>query len=355
MKKIGFLTIITAALFFSACNPDTPSVNDDDQNIPTEAGFSVSPDKRVDFAKGNLLFHRYPGTLLVDSVYIKTTGSGKNKKYYVDSVKNIDKWAVEFPNLHIRVDSAKVDKTGWVDSVKVEIINPEDTQLVWVDDFEVDAIFEKLQFADNQLSYLGITFSSYEKDADEKWVDLFAWSSEKVHWGLSTSNVDSIYSGAFADWGASYVGDDEKNTWRTLTSDEWGYLRWSRPRAAKLCGAAQVAGVNGLVLLPDNWKNTPELTFVPGFNGNYGAQYFAAHQEFTSEQWAAMEAAGAVFLPAVGYADSDMKTITNSTYFGRYWSATQGACLEFYSREAGRKANDLYRAISVRLVKDLNE
>ena len=66
------------------------------------------------------------------------------------------------------------------------------------------------------------------------------------------------------------------------------------------------------------------------------------------------EAAGAVFLPAVGYADSDMKTITNSTYFGRYWSATQGACLEFYSREAGRKANDLYRAISVRLVKDLN-
>ena len=84
MKKIGFLTIITAALFFSACNPDTLSVNDDDQNIPTEAGFSVSPDKRVDFAKGNLLFHRYPGTLLVDSVYIKTTGSGKNKKYYVD-------------------------------------------------------------------------------------------------------------------------------------------------------------------------------------------------------------------------------------------------------------------------------
>ena len=163
-----------------------------------------------------------------------------------------------------------------------------------------------------------------------------------------------MYSGAFADWGASYVGDDEKNTWRTLTSDEWGYLRWSRPRASKLCGAAQVAGVNGLVFLPDNWKNTPELTFVPGFNGNYGAQYFAAHQEFTAEQWALMEAAGAVFLPAVGYADSDMTTITNPTYFGRYWSATQGACLEFYSREAGRKANDLYRAISVRLVKDLN-
>ena len=338
---------------FNACNPNTPAVNEEDQNIPTEAGFSVSPDTRVDFAKGNLVFHRYPGTLMVDSVYIKTSGSGKNKKYYVDSVKSDDKWAVDFPNLHIRVDSANVAKNGWVDSVKLEIISAGDTTYVWEDYFEVDAIFEKLQFADNQLSSLGLTFSTYEKNASEKWVDLFACSTEDVHWGLGTSNVDSVYGGEFVDWGASYVGDDEKNTWRTLTSDEWGYLRWSRPRAAKLCGVAQVAGVNGLVFLPDNWKNTPELTFVPGFDVNYGAQYFVTHQEFSAEQWAQMEAAGAVFLPAVGYADSDMTTITNAAYFGRYWSANPGVCLEFYSREAGRKPNELSRAISVRLVKDL--
>jgi hypothetical protein len=149
------------------------------------------------------------------------------------------------------------------------------------------------------------------------------------------------------------IDDYEPNTWRTLTSDEWGYLRWSRPRATELCGVAQVNGVNGIVLLPDNWQNTAEITFVPGFDVNYGAQYFATHQSFTTEQWATMEAAGAVFLPAAGYADSDLTTITNPSYFGRYWSSTPGVCFEFYSREAGREANDLTRAISVRMVKDL--
>ena len=165
--------------------------------------------------------------------------------------------------------------------------------------------------------------------------------------------ADSIYTGDFVDWGTLPIDDYEPNTWRTLTSDEWGYLRWSRPRASKLCGIAQVNGVNGFVFLPDNWKNTDEVSFIPGFDVNYGSQYYAVHQEFSAEQWMVMEAAGAVFLPAVGFSDSDMVTVTNPSYFGRYWSANPGTCFEFYSREAGRKANELYRAISVRLVKDL--
>jgi len=347
MKKLGFLAIVIAACLFSGCNPDNPSINDGNQDpVTTEEGFSVSPDKRVEFAPGNLMFHAYSGTLEVDSVYIKTTGSGKNLKFYVDSVKTDNKFVVDFPNLHIRVDSARIEgKAGWVDSLMVDS--------VWVDHFVVDASFEEWQFAENQLAYVGLTLSSYEADAVEKTVDLFGWSGAGVKFGLSTSNVDSVYGGEFVDWGTQYIGEYEQNVWHTLTSDEWGYLRWNRPNASNLCGVAQVAGVNGLVFLPDNWKNTPELTFVPGFDVNYGAQYYAVHQSFDEAQWAAMEAAGAVFLPAVGYADSDMVTITHYSYFGRYWSATPGVCLEFYSREAGREANDLYRAISVRLVKDV--
>lgn len=372
MKKIGFLTIITAALFLGACNPDTPSVNEDDQNIPTEVGFSVSPDKRVDFADGNLLFRRYPGTVVVDSFYIKVTKTKVSKPrdpvvydytFTVDSVNKIDNPLMISHEIKFTVDSMLLTndkgepKSGWVDSVWVT------AQGGMVDELQISAVFEQWQFAQNQQTSYGETYPAQNLEGTEFVVDLFAWSNglvtnsknvELARFGMTKLTADSLYNGAFVDWGTLPIDDYEPNTWRTLTSDEWAYLRWSRPRAVKLCGVAQVAGVNGLVLLPDNWKNTPELTFVPGFDVNYGAQYFAAHQEFTAEQWALMEAAGAVFLPAVGYADSDMTTVTNPTYFGRYWSATQGACLEFYSREAGRKANDLYRAISVRLVKDLN-
>lgn len=371
MKKIGFLAIVIAACLFSACNPNNPSVGGDDP-IPTEAGFSVGPDKRVEFASGNLMFHRYPGTVEVDSFKIKvskTNVGDRNNPVYdytftVQEVNKIDNPLLISHELNFIVDSMLlVNKkgepiSGWVDSV---LVGSE-----WVDVLSISAVFEQWKLTQNQQESFGQTYSAQNLEASEFKVDLFAWSNGLVTttdkknnivvlatFGMTTSKADSIYTGDFVDWGTLPIDDYEPNTWRTLTSDEWGYLRWSRPRASKLCGIAQVNGVNGFVFLPDNWKNTDEVSFIPGFDVNYGSQYYAVHQEFSAEQWMVMEAAGAVFLPAIGFSDSDMVTVTNPSYFGRYWSANPGTCFEFYSREAGRKANELYRAISVRLVKDL--
>ena len=374
MKKLGFLAIVIAACLFTGCN-QTNEPTDDTKPIvdPTVKGFSVSPDKRVEFAEGNLLFRRYTGTVEVDSFYIKVSKTKVSKPrdpavydytFTVDSVKRIDNPLLISHEIGFTVDSMLLvnDKgeptKGWVDSV---LVGTE-----WVDAMTLSAVFEQWQMAQTQQTSYGQTYPAQNLELSEFVVDMFAWSNGLVtttdkknnvtvlsDFGMTTLTVDSLYNGDFVDWGVLPIDEYEPNTWRTLTSDEWGYLRWSRARASELCGVAQVNGVNGIVFLPDNWQNTDEITFVPGFDVNYGVQYFAVHQSFTAEQWAVMEAAGAAFLPAVGFTDADLVTITNPSYFGRYWSATPGVCFEFYSREGGRKANDLIRAISVRLVKDV--
>jgi hypothetical protein len=372
MKKLGFLAVVIAACLLSSCTQDNqPTDNTKPIVDPSVKGLSVGPDKRVEFAGGNLTFRRFPGTIVVDSFYIKVTKTKVSKPrdpavydytFTVDSVNKIDNPLVISHEIKFTVDSMFLTndkgepKSGWVDSVWVA------AEGGLIDEMQISAVFEQWQLAQNQQTSYGETYPAQNLEGTEFVVDMFAWSNgvrtnakgvELARFGMTKSTVDSLYTGAFVDWGALPIDDYEPNTWRTLTSDEWGYLRWSRPRATELCGVAQVNGVNGLVLLPDNWQNTAEITFVPGFDVNYGAQYFAVHQTFTAEQWAVMEAAGAVFLPAAGFTDSDLTTITNPSYFGRYWSATPGVCFEFYSREAGRKANDLTRAISVRLVKDV--
>ena len=217
-------------------------------------------------------------------------------------------------------------------------------------------------FAENQWDMIGtdnVTGGSVSSDqySDSKEgnaladkVDLFGWSTITTNFGVSTSTSSSDYIGSFVDWGTNKIGNDAPNTWRTLTYDQWSYLCWERPNHSELCGVAQVNGVNGLVLLPDNWTCPSGVTFKSGFHSNY------AYQTFTASEWSKLEAAGAVFLPASGYRyGSDVNDVRSG---GRYWSATKndgGAdYLEFSSGKAymGTKGS-FYYGQSVRLVKDL--
>ena len=187
-------------------------------------------------------------------------------------------------------------------------------------------------------------------------VDLFGWSTSATNFGVSTSQSSNDYSGSFVDWGTNKIGNDVPNTWRTLSYDEWYYLRWERPNYSELCGVAQVNGVNGLIFLPDNWTCPAGVTFKSGYHSSYGVDYYAAYQTFTAEQWSKLESAGAVFLPASGLRfGSDVNYVQ---YYGYYWSATESYggsayCLNFLSDEAGVSFINCYFGHSVRLVKDL--
>ena len=214
-------------------------------------------------------------------------------------------------------------------------------------------------FAENQYDYIGEDNLSGSELADK--IDLFGWSgSDYNNFGVSTSNTLNDYFGSFVDWGSKQIGSDASNTWRTLTNDEWEYLLNTRPNASSLKGVAQVNGVNGLVFLPDNWRCPAGVTFKSGFHSSDGAEYYAAYQTFTAEQWSKLEDAGAVFLPAAGRRYSNWGVY--DMQLGKYWSATEyetyfgnnsAYYLLFSSNNAIMDTDGRSAGYSVRLVKDL--
>ena len=187
-------------------------------------------------------------------------------------------------------------------------------------------------------------------------IDLFCWSTSATNFGVSISINYNDYSGSFVDWGTNTIGADAPNTWRTLTYDEWYYLRYNRTNANDLCGVAQVNGVNGLIFLPDNWTCPEGVTFKSGFHSEWGVDYYATYQSFTADKWERFEAAGAVFLPADGYRyDRDVFRVQ---YSGYYWSATEydsEGAEGFYCDSEKTGIGDSCRCSgqAVRLVKDV--
>ncbi|MBQ7439310.1 MAG: hypothetical protein IJ548_01575, partial [Paludibacteraceae bacterium] len=200
----------------------------------------------------------------------------------------------------------------------------------------------------------------------ENWIDLFGWGSADEPYNAST--YTSEYPSDFTDWGTKNISNGGGRAWRTLTAAEWEYLLVKRPNAASLFGFGCVNGTNGLILLPDGWEMVkPEnLTFVPGTENGFvdkGTYYQCtgdayASNSYTENQWAPMEAAGAVFLPAAGSRFS--KNVSEVNQKGYYWSATHaeedGKAHYIYFRSNGYSvsgATSVSCGYSVRLVRDV--
>ena len=181
-------------------------------------------------------------------------------------------------------------------------------------------------------NYADVTSLYTENYTD--WIDFFGWgtsgwnSGANAYMPYGTSYMaDDFYPGgdpnndltgtcANADW-AWYNpisnGGNAANQWRTLTHDEWAYLFSGRDGATSKYGHGSVNGVNGMIILPDNWTLPDGCSFTPG-NSDWTNSY-------TTTEWAAMEAAGAVFLPAAGQR-SFGTFVNNVGNLGRYWSST---------------------------------
>ena len=207
-------------------------------------------------------------------------------------------------------------------------------------------------FAEHQYDMLGESNMNWRTLADK--IDLFGWSGNTAtaQWGISTSSDDMDYSGSFADWGNNI--NDGDTLWRTLTRDEWDYLRNTRTNADNLVGIARInlndgKYVDGLVLLPDDWIRPTGITFKSGFIEAF--QDYAVHQKFALSEWQKMEATGAVFLPASGYRLSWGVQMVDGGY---YWSATSPNCFIFFSSDAYIYHYNRSYGLSVRLVQDLD-
>ena len=160
------------------------------------------------------------------------------------------------------------------------------------------------RFATNQYDYITFDINAYSASSD-KWIDLFAYGTSGYDNGQTNyqpyvvgANPNTYYQGDLtgnADWGYNAIsngGNTENSGWRTPTRDEWIYLFSGRTNAASRYGHGSINGVNGMILLPDEWTTPDGLSFTPG-NSTWTNSY-------TIEQWNWMQKAGAVFLPASG-------------------------------------------------------
>ncbi|MBQ6729826.1 MAG: hypothetical protein IJQ83_06810 [Bacteroidales bacterium] len=148
---------------------------------------------------------------------------------------------------------------------------------------------------------------------------------------------------ANADWGvynAILNGGNQPNQWRTLTSSEWNYLLNTRTTTSGIRYAkAQVYGVNGLVLVPDDWNGS---VYTLNYTNRTDAPF--STNVIADADWATMENNGVVFLPTAGYRQGT--TVSNIGSSGHYWSSNSANCLYFnnnggpftsgYSRYTGR-------------------
>ena len=158
------------------------------------------------------------------------------------------------------------------------------------------------RFAEHQKQYIANN-NRFVSATYPGWIDLFGWGTSgynNVH-PYTATDTRSDYpqgittiAGTNYDWGvynAISNGEDTPGRWRTLTHNEVLYLFRSRPDARRKCGGGSIDGVKGLILLPDSWTLSTDKPFI----ADTGWQ-----NVYTTQEWAAMEQAGAVFLPAAG-------------------------------------------------------
>ncbi|MBP5365173.1 MAG: hypothetical protein J6Y82_04540 [Bacteroidales bacterium] len=191
------------------------------------------------------------------------------------------------------------------------------------------------RFAENQWNYVGDAKNGNVYENGVKcnnaliaedytgWIDLFGWGTGKNPTEIEgNANNYSIFN----DWGNEI---DKDIGWYTLTIDEWNYIIKERENANMKSGTSCVNGVNGLVILPDQWILPTDMIFNPGYHSY-------SNNKYTLLQWKKMETAGAVFLPAGGY--RKVRVLSDVNDYGGYKSSTErayDAVSDIYFRGSG--------------------
>lgn len=184
------------------------------------------------------------------------------------------------------------------------------------------------RFAEHQWDIVGGTAKagtvegSTNDNVAGPWIDLFGWGTwlnyslseyqKRYANPLNTSTSTSGYpSQTIYDKGTTAIGKE----WVVLqanpnVSNEWDDLF----DVKTLFGSATIEGITGVVVLPDDWKTPVGITF----NSGYGDW---SKNQYDKDQWAIMEAAGAVFLPNAGQRIDGTSFSPTVNGLG-YWSST---------------------------------
>ncbi|MBQ0129763.1 MAG: hypothetical protein KBT57_07995 [bacterium] len=233
------------------------------------------------------------------------------------------------------------------------------------------------KFANHQFDLLGV--STGQNSTDPKVDrDLFGWGTSGINHGANAycpwnaTRVDKNYYAygdvtknlcddpGTADWGYNAInngGNMQNSGWRTLTAEEGKAMVARKDKNGNvLNGEGKIGNCTpGLIILPDDWDwNKISLsefasTWVPGSTS-------FANNNYSYSDWAKMEAAGAVFLPAAG--NRDGTEVEQVGTHGYYWSSTcyssqSSYNLWFYETVVDQNDTSHRRGyFSVRLVRD---
>jgi len=206
-----------------------------------------------------------------------------------------------------------------------------------------------LQYTDGAWQFAADQYTTLAGQSDDG-RDLFGWGTSSNPNLISSSTGDYT---TFNDWGNNTISG--ATGFRTLTAEEWAYLLGSRGSASY--AKANLMGEHyGLILLPDDYEHPSGLAAIVGLNEE-GNNSWSANQ-YTSGEWAQMEAAGAVFLPAAGYRVAGGNNMISAGSQGCYWSSTasgtNNATRLLFNETELTASNTNSRSVgcSVRLVKN---
>ena len=256
----------------------------------------------------------------------------------------------------VRSSGQNTAPTGAIDS-KFTINGDGDQVYFSQGNLQYQASTNTWKFAESQYDYIGDANSNISSSYDG-WIDLFGWGTSGYHdandpynvnyqpWSSSDSELNNDYNtygygpstnmpdmnltgtSANYDWGVNNPisnGGNTANQWRTLTQPEWSYVLNTRNTTSGIRFAkAQVNEVNGVILLPDDWTTD---TYNLNNTNNIGASYNS--NVINASQWAMIENAGGVFLPAAGGRFGT--TVADVGSAGFYWlSSSNSSCCAYY-------------------------
>ena len=330
-------------------------------------------------AATNDLYVAIPG-FSGQTVTLKATAASGKYKFV--------KPAVSFTNGQYYEVTVKMEEPTWADvpGTLPGMFSVSASKKVWFSKGNLQAVFASAgssctwKFADNQWDCVGNAAANTKINGSGSvsqagTVDLFGWngaSSSYDNYGINNSNTAGDYGNTSGeslkhDWGTLAItngGAAANSGWRTLSggSGEWYYLFNTRS-ASTVCGTANARFAkaylfgtkHGVILFPDHYTHPDGVAALTGINDTSNTSW--NDNQYSADDWAKMEAAGAVFLPAAGYRD---KTTIYSEY-SYYWSSTadgneKASYMSVYNDNifAGNTSRNRYWGLAVRLVRDAN-
>ena len=252
---------------------------------------------------------------------------------------------------------------------------------------------KQVYFSKGNLQYIGSAATPYWKFADHQWEylgnngqnstsqtvdrDLFGWATsgynhnnhsyqpwetnetQANYYAYNNQALNLWQENGQAEWGYNAIsngGNQENIGWHTLIPARWEYLFNTRTTSSGIRYAkAQVNGVNGMIMLPDDWNTSYyTLNSTNTANAKYNTNVISL------ENWNnVLEPHGAVFLPDAGVRVGT----TIYTNVSCYWTSDQyytyqnkDQCCNLWMHNTGFSfaTMERYKGASVRLVIDAN-